>query len=179
MTNQRLLPLVIRCGLLAAVSLGCASKNEAATAAPSDPKPAASAPSEAPAKPAATAGELRCGDFLTTAEAQALGLETKGYDENRTPLRPGMGVHCLIATIFKGDAYDTMISGMHANAEKAGLKLQEGPAIGSASQWTSMSTMHSVMFHSNNKRFAGAVTDTDKALVEKVARALLANMDKK
>jgi hypothetical protein len=35
-----------------------------------------------------------------------------------------------------------------------------------------------LMFHSTDKRFAGHVTDTDKAVVEKVARVLLAKMDK-
>jgi hypothetical protein len=42
-----------------------------------------------------------------------------------------------------------------------------------------MGPMQGVMFHSTNKRFAATVSDPDKARVERIARVLLANMDKR
>jgi hypothetical protein len=178
-TDQAAVPLIIRTGLWVAAALACACNSNAAAPAASDPKPAANRPSEPAAQPAAEPARVRCGDFLTTAEAQALGLDAKRYDEDATARWPGEGVACANTTIYPGHLYDTIVRGMHAHREGSGLALQEGPTIGSASLWSLTGGWHSVAFHSTNKRFAGRVTDTDKALVEKVARALLANMDKK
>jgi hypothetical protein len=92
----------------------------------SKPQVAASTPDEAKASAATKEEGPRCGDFLSTVEAKALGLDTEGYDEDATPRKPGMGVNCLSATLFRGDAYDTMIRGLHANSEKSGCGWKRG-----------------------------------------------------
>lgn len=179
--------------LLALLTFACGSKEAPApaAAAPAEPPPAAAAP-PAPAAPApapaapADPSEVRCGDLISGDEIQELGIDASGFRSDKTAPRPGMGVNCLLSTVsltlFAGDGYDTMVEGWRTNGGKAGVRAADGPTIGGAAQWTATAStppVHSVMFRSSNGRFAANVSGMDKALVEKLARALAANMERR
>jgi hypothetical protein len=166
---------LIGCAALTAVGCGRAEPTApAATPASEAPPAAAAAPTRA------TKASLRCGDFFTAADGAALGLDASGYDADKTQTNPSLGVLCSMGpvgfTIFHGDAYVSMISGLDRGVEQGALVAEQGPTLGTASKWSSMGPMHSAMFLSTSKRYAGHVTALDKALLEKLARTLDANM---
>ena len=126
---------------------------------------------------------MRCGALISADEIQNLGIDASGFKADKTPSTPGMGVNCLLSTVsltlFGGDAYATMLDRFKTIGAKAGVQAADGPTIGGATQWTAMGTVQSVIFRSANQRYAANISGVDKALVEKLARALAANMEKR
>ena len=126
---------------------------------------------------------LRCGDLLGADELVAAGVDATGYDPNKTPDSPGTGVTCVLSnhtvTLFPGSAWLSMLDGWKANGPKNGVLAADGPQIGGAHQWTTMGPIHSLMFQSANQRYAANLTGANRATVEKLARALAANMDER
>ncbi len=179
-------------GRLAAVALiaiiplvvpgvGCDKKKDAPQPAANPAAPGA-ATAESPAKP----GALRCGDFLSKAEVQALGLKAERYHETASGQA---GVHCTFgevsAQIWRGDQFTSIVDGIKANGAKDGVAMEDGPKIGAETQWTTMPDVHGLdgkpphiaNFLPANKKFTAAVTGTDQAKIEQVAKALLAKFE--
>jgi hypothetical protein len=125
---------------------------------------------------------LRCGDFLTSAEVQALGLDASKYNADFRKPNEGLGVSCAVdkvtVAIFHGAAFESMREGARNGIAQGMLKQKEGPKIGRETIWTALAQANTVTFWSSDARFAANVTGTDTALLEKVARAVAANMEK-
>jgi hypothetical protein len=125
---------------------------------------------------------LRCGDFLTSAEIQALGLDASKYQADYRKPNEGLGVTCQIdkvtVSIFHGASFDSMREGARNGIAVGMLGEQEGPKIGRETIWTTLAMAHTVTFWSTGGRFAANITGNDKALVEKLARTVEANMEK-
>jgi hypothetical protein len=142
------------------------------------------APAESSDPPAATSTAkklIKCGDFFSRAEVAALGFDAKSFDENAEQQNPGYNVMCqigdVLAAIAGGSAYETSVDGADEAVKKGIIKNAEGPTLGSASHWTEMKPMSTLAFRSTSKKYAATVTASDKAMVEKVARALDAKMN--
>lgn len=175
-------------GRLAAVALlvlvvpspACDKKKDA-------PSPAASPASATADGTAAQPGPLRCQDFISKDEARALGLRAELYnDRAKAPMN---GVRCTLgevsAQIWRGDQFTSIVDGIKANGAKNGVVTEDGPTIGAGTQWTTMPDVHgmdgkpphTVNFVAANKKFTAAVTGTDQAKIEHVAKALLAKLE--
>lgn len=142
--------------------------------------PAADAPAPAPAPN--PSGSVRCGDVISAAELKALGIAAESFDADATGDR-STGARCLAGDIgfnlFPGSAYGSMVRGLEAQAERAGIERIEGPSAGRASQWTRMSSVRGLMFQSEDERYAANLSGTDAAKLEQLARQLLANMQQR
>jgi hypothetical protein len=165
------------CALGFATLAGTAACSKGGSA--SDGAPAAT--STAPAAVATGDKLLKCGDFLSRAEVTALGLDASHYDENDTQQSAGLNVLCktgqVLTAISGGQAYESTRAGGEEAIKKGIIKKDEGPAVGSASTWTQMAPMSTLAFRSTSKKYAATISGRDKAIVEKVARALDAKMN--
>jgi hypothetical protein len=168
---------------LLALGAGCDKKKDAPQPGANPATPAAATAETTAAKP----GALRCEDFLSKAEAQALGLKAERYSEMASAQMAG--VHCTFgevsAQIWRGEQYTSIINGLEANGARTGVALEDGPKVGAETQWTTMPDVHGMdgkaphvlNFVPANKKFTAAVTGTDKAKIEQVAKALLAKFE--
>jgi hypothetical protein len=71
-----------------------------------------------------------------------------------------------------------MQRGKDEAVKRGAMQTEEGPRVGSEANWSTMPGIHTIAFLSTSKQFAGLVTSQDKALAEKVAKALDYNMKK-
>jgi hypothetical protein len=176
--------VVSLCALAALSAAACKGDSDSgAQAAPPTPAPTSQTTTAAiTAAEAPQSGPLRCGDFLSKAEAAALGLDAEHYKDGETQENPSLGVGCslghVLAVIYHGTEYSTMQRGKDEAVKRGALQTEEGPTVGNEAHWSTMSGMHTVGFLSTSKQFAGLVTSPDKALAEKVAKALDYNMKK-
>ena len=127
---------------------------------------------------------MKCGDFLSTEEVAALGLDTKRYKEDETQPSADLGLRCSLGkvgtVIFRRDKLtDASEDEKLAKAAGVSFKLLEGPPVGSDTRWTQVGTMYGVNFVSSNKHFTANVSSSDRELAHKVAQALDANMNKR
>ena len=133
-------------------------------------------------------GDLRCADFISKAEAEAMGLKIERYgvtaaDDAMQVVNCSLGG--VTAVIWRGDQYASMIAGIKANGLSNGVETEDGPKIGGDSQWTTMPDVHghdgkvphTVNFSPPSKKFTAAVSGTDRDKIEQVARALLARFE--
>jgi hypothetical protein len=125
---------------------------------------------------------VRCGDVISAGELETLGIDATGFEPDVTG-KPGRGGACLHADVgfmlFPGRDYGSMIRGSEANADRSGIEPVDGASVGGSSRWGKMHTVYSVMFQSENQRYAGHLTGSDQALLEKLAGVLAANMQKR
>ena len=121
-------------------------------------------------------GALRCGDFMTKSEVTALGLDATDYDEDKTQTSSGLGVLCrmgsVLATIFHGDDFSSMVGGLDDAVTKGTLVASDGASIGKESHWATLAPEHEVIFLATSGKYAANVTSRDAMLVEQVAKAL-------
>jgi hypothetical protein len=168
----RSVSLLALVGLLGC-SVGCGNETAPAAAGPgSNPGlPVAATLPEASKPPAA---DWRCGDFLTVAEGKALGLDSSHYAADKT--QTALGLLCSMGalgfSIFPGDGYALLIEDLDRGVEQGALQAETGPTLGAASKWSSTGPMQSVMFLATSRRYALHITAADRAMIEKVARAL-------
>jgi hypothetical protein len=163
-----------------ALCAASACKGEPQAAVPA--QPAAESPRDQ-AKATPAAGLMKCGDFLSTAEVVALGLDSKRYKEDETQPSAGLGLRCTLGkvgtVIFQRDKLtDASEDEKLAKAAGVSFKLLEGPPVGSETRWTQVATMYGVNFVSSNKHFTANVSCADRDLAHKVAQALDAKMSK-
>jgi len=125
---------------------------------------------------------LRCGDFLTSADVQALGLDPSKYNADFQTPNAGLGVSCSVdnvtMAIFHGVSFESMREGARHGLDQGMLKEQKGPKIGRETLWTSLAQARTVTFWSADARFAANITGNDTAVLEKMARTVEANMAK-
>jgi len=146
--------------------------------APAQPAPGpatVATPQQAMDKP------LRCGDFFTKAEVGALGLDAEHLKEDDRE-SGSLGVICSMgaagAQIHRGERYPAVLAAAEASIKDRTTKPQSGPALGGEAHWYLFGGMNMVIFLASSKAFAASVTGDNKAMVEKVARALDAKMKK-
>lgn len=168
---------------LVAPGAGCDKKKDAPAPVASAATPAAATADGTAAKP----GALHCEDFLSKAEAQAMGLKAERYHETASGAMDG--VHCTFgevsAQIWRGNQFTSIVDGIKAHGAKDGVAMEDGPKIGAETQWTTMPDVHGLdgkpphiaNFLPANKKFTAAVTGTDPAKIEQVAKALLAKFE--
>ena len=177
MRLEHILPAVILVALGAVEA--CKGSGGAPGSAPSAQASAAAAAEAPPAK--AEERLLRCGDFLSRADVSALGLGADSYSEDDTQGGPGLSVLCklggVLASINHGGTYDSMSGGAEEAIKRGTIAKASGPAVGSASMWTTMGPMSTLAFRSTSQKYAATLSGRDKALVEKVGRALDAKMN--
>ena len=74
---------------------------------------------------------LRCGDFLTSAEVQALGLDASKYNADFRKPNEGLGVTCAVdkvtVAVFHGASFESMREGARNGIAQGMLKQKEGP----------------------------------------------------
>ena len=155
----------------------------------SAPTPQAAPEAVGAAKPAAGEALIKCGDLLARGDIESLGFDASEFDEDAVQKTPDRGVLCRIGkhgheagqallSLFQGRSFSSMKGGAEAAAAKGQLKLVEGPKTGSESFWSEVMGQHSLMFQSPDGRYAANLTSADRAIVEKLAKVLLANMEK-
>ena len=188
--NMTVQPHVFWVCILASASFAAGCKKQT-DAPPDKAQPSTTEPNKpvADAPPAQTSGQPHCVDFLTDAVVSSLALKPQANNHEMIVSRQH-AVRCayegVSANIWLGDQFATIVAGVKAAGANSGVDIEEGPAIGAQTLWTTLPAIHgpdgkpphTVNFSTANKKFTGGVSGTDKARVEQVAAALAARFEK-
>jgi hypothetical protein len=126
-------------------------------------------------------GSLHCSVFISEAELESLGQSNPdGYKEmtNDNPRAVSCNFGEALVVIYPSDQFSGA-GGLKKNAASSGIKVEEGPKIGGDSQWGTIEGTEgkNVTFVSTKGNYSANVAGTDRAILEKVARALEAKFE--
>jgi hypothetical protein len=118
---------------------------------------------------------LACADFLSTAQASAIGIDD--WDEAAVESDPILGISCargtLSVSVFRGDRFDALVRSI----DRGGYPREEGPSFGSQTQWWSGSGLQAVYILSPNMRYVGSLLAPDRPALEQLAADILPYLD--